>query len=307
MQLVTKKKLITDALHPSNDLTEIDEAVDAVYKAVTRLQELVHTHQQLLTPPATTPNTKTTDVELYSLASNSSGSSSEAAHIVVPAVLGSTNSNTELTLAKTFSFRGIEVNSIGVINQDLFVALEDGIKRIGSTCDVVVDSFGSNHVALAQIDSSRVLVSTPDCVEVHKIGDLFRDRPIFVLPPTLDGDAVEEIISVGVSGSCYFLADRANNLIHVWCSRQKRWMAYIDVENLSECRNPSFKMSVYSDRIYISLYHEGHILAMDRSGQVIWRNTTAVPKPNGLFAHCDGIFVCNPSQKNIVVDRKSVV
>lgn len=77
------------------------------------------------------------------------------------------------------------------------------------------------------------------------------------------------------------------------------WYKGINVEDFSGCSNPSFIMSVYSGTIYISLYYEGHILAADLSGRLIWRNMTAVP--NGIFANRDGIFVCNPSHNNIVV------
>ena len=148
-------------------------------------------------------------------------------------------------------------------------------------------------------NSSKVVAIVNNQIEVHKdIDKSGGSTPIYTLPTPENLLNPCNFQCIGVmtgNRESYVVSDKNNECIHVWRAEPLRqWSESIKVALPSSSgKKPSFKLCIYNNIIYITLFHDAIVYARTlHNNSVMWTNKSC-RKPNGLCADASGVYVCD--------------
>ena len=145
--------------------------------------------------------------------------------------------------------------------------------------------------------TDNVVLIVDNKIEVHKLNDKFgKAKAIDVLP--IPGEMCDTCLfeCIGATDGKiphYVITDTGNQCIHLWSTKSRVWCQPIDMKTLTTSPRNSFKMCVYLERIYITIYKTGAVYCLTLDGNILWTNSEVSVKPNGIAADHSGVYVCD--------------
>ena len=134
-------------------------------------------------------------------------------------------------------------------------------------------------------------------IEVHRLGDTFgQEQPIDFLPMPegMGRPCLFECIGATDGEIPYYVVTDINNYcIHLWYRPSRGWCQPFNMRNLAACTSNSFKMCVYQDKIYVTVYQTGMVSCLALTGEILWVVTEVGVRPTGIAVDHSGVYVCD--------------
>lgn len=191
------------------------------------------------------------------------------------------------------------VESLARIGNLLYVCTSNGIYSIDNTTKTL-ELPGLYVFSCCAIDQNSALVATRNEVRVYNMSPSVFCSVRYTLPNSWQATSRVHLVSVGVATGFplyFFMADVNNACIHVWNASDNHWSPRINTSRYVDSPNPSFRMAVHQDVIYLAFHREGVVIAANLSGTALWEHRSRVSRPNGLYATNSYLYVCDMNMK----------